>query len=432
MKLLIITAWYHPFIHPRAHRWTALAEYWALQGHEVHVLTGRVGGLSGIEQANKVHVHRTGFDSLKEWVLYKLGGPARGRVGVTPGPPSRTLRILQWMYQKGWKHLVFPDDAAFWYFPAKRSLKNLVKQESFDVVITVSLPFTGHLLGLWVKKTVDQRSIWLADKGDPFSFQAKAPNNPWLYSRLNRYLEKKVLETADALSLTTTETLQKYREQFGDQSVTRAKVIPPLLHPAPLSNTMPRRKNPTKFKIGYFGALYAPTRTPDAFLAVLKQLEQFRPELKTRMEIHFYGEIFPEFYFQLAQEHSIVLHGLQSRAIARQAMDEMDVLLSIGNCTDFQLPSKSVDYLGAGKPVWHLAQMENDPVKTLFKGNRLFFNCQVNGKGADMETLQALAHWLESEKPALPPSELEAWYAPYLVESIAAQYQELMSPKFPG
>ncbi|MBP6812080.1 MAG: glycosyltransferase [Saprospiraceae bacterium] len=453
MKILIVTAWYKPFIHPRAHRWAALAEHWASKGHEVHVLTARVRDHSKSGVMQGVHIHRGGFDSLKEWVYYWFGSrQARGRVGLKPGKPSLATRLAAWIYTSIWKNLFFPDDACVWYFPAKRKMRQLLENEHFDAVITVSLPFTGHLVGLLTFRKFQTfgklKPFWLADIGDPFSFQAKSPNNAFFYQKKNSRIERKILESADALTVTTEATLRKYSEQFGEKSVEKMFVVPPLItnHQSttpPITPPSPRLRRINK--IGYFGSLYAPTRTPDAFLDLLAQTFAQRPDLRGRLEVHFYGEVFPAFFEKLSAERCIQLHGLCSRAEVWAAMKEMDVLLNIGNTTDFQLPSKAVDYLAAGKPVLNLSYVENDPFAAFFErisATKLrseaaysenkteqvsgVLNLHLsNGKVGDGE-LHRWLEWLESDKPALGSAEIAERVAPFLVGNIARQYFRLI------
>ena len=435
MKILIVTAWYHPFIHPRAHRWTAMAEHWASEGHSVHVLTARVRESGRSEVIQGVEVHRVGFDSLKEWVYFWLGNrKARGRVGVKPSKQSLPSRLAARLYNRVWKNLYFPDDACVWYFSARKKMRQLLESQHFDAIITVSLPFTGHLLGLASNPGSPISPTWLADIGDPFSFQLKSPNNPFFYKTQNARLERKILETADAVTVTTGATLLKYCEQFGEKAIAKMSVVPPLLSmPSNASKIThhPFTHSPIhqSIKMGYFGALYAPTRTPDAFLELLAQTFALRPELRGHLEIHIYGEIFPEFYDQLNKEPSIRLHGLCSREMARAAMQEMDILLNIGNATDFQLPSKAVDYLAAGKPVLNLSYVQNDPFARFFRENPMILNLKIqNGSIGEGEIERWLA-WLQSEKPIPGEAELRERVAPFMVGNIAAQYLALINAK---
>lgn len=446
MKFLIVTAWYHPFIHPRAHRWTALAKHWAATGHDVHVLTARVGDESNSTIIDGVQVHRVGFDSLKEWLYHILQVKnGRGRVGAPPQQSGKLLQVLEWGYKAIWKNLFFPDDACIWYFPAKRKMLQLLEKDQFDAIITVSLPFTDHLLGLGVKKK-HPTLFWLADIGDPFSIQAKAPNNSWLYKKKNLQLERKVLAMADAVTVTTPATIKAYEKLFGTAIAQKISVVPPLLRPP--EQSLEKQPQLAGINLGYFGALYAPTRTPDALLLLLDKIFVLRPELQEELTLHFYGEIFPEFYEQLTKRSAfrnpksqiriingafrnpqsqirIRLHGLRSRAETWAAMQSMDILVNIGNTTDFQLPSKAVEYLAAGKPILNLSYVEDDPFTQFFEGNGLVFNLLVRAGAIAEEQVLVFLDWLESEKPVLDMIALEEKVRPFLVGNIADIYSEL-------
>jgi hypothetical protein len=436
MKILIVTAWYAPFIHPRAHRWTALAEHWAKEGHTVHVLTARLREQGDTTMRHGVRVHRIGFDSLKEWAYHRFGSlPARGRVGLKPVQVGLFSRGLQWVYQNVWKGLYFPDDACVWYFPARKKMRQLLENEQFDAVITVSLPFTGHLLGYYFSqrnflqfgRSDKAPPVWLADIGDPFSFQANPPNNTSLYGKYNRRLERRILESAQVVTVTTAATRSKYRAEFGAAAVANLNVVPPLFQPPEPWKDLPNLPPHTSISLAYFGALYRPTRTPDAFLDLLERTFVHRPDLRKRVEIHFYGEVFPEFFTKLEAAPNVQLHGLCDRKTAWKAMWQTDILLNIGNTTDFQLPSKAVDYLAAGRPILHLSYVENDPFVAFFEGNPLLFTLKVEQGTVSDKELERWIVWLEGVKPMLSRSELESRVAPYLLPQIAAQYLGLIA-----
>ncbi len=429
MKILIATAWYAPFIHPRAHRWVALAEHWAAEGHEVQVITARLRDCPDDVLLGNVQVHRVGFDSLKEVAYYYLGNNrARGRVGVRPQRPGWFARMVGWLYAVVWKKIFFPDDACLWYFPARRKILSQLRHQKPDLFITVSLPFTGHLLGLAAKRHFPGLR-WFADIGDPFSFRAPPPNNSFLFGKINHRLERQVLENADALSVTTAATLWKYRELFGDRAVQKMKVIPPLLHQTfqeePPSDIPP---SPV-IHMGYFGALYAPTRAPDAFLDLLSQTFLLAPAWQQRLQVHLYGEIFPEFYEKLNGHPVIQLYGLRSREEVHAAMQQMDILVNIGNTTDFQLPSKAVDYLASGKPVLNLSYTAHDPFADFFGDNDLIFNAKVENGKIQKGEVQRWLTWLETPKNTPGAAELERRVAPFRVEVVGNAYLEVRGEK---
>jgi hypothetical protein len=457
LRVLILTAWYHPLIHPRAHRWTSLAEHWAAQGHEVHVLCALRRDCPDESVLNGVRVHRAGFDSLKEVVYFwSAMDTGRGRVGAGVRKPGCLERVAFRLYQTIWKNLYFPDDACLWYFPARRKLRSLLKSVSFDAVVSVSLPFTGHLLG-WAAKRQKPELHWLVDIGDPFTIQPKPLNNALLYGRLSRRLERQMLENADAVVVTNAGAVQAYREQFGEVAG-KMQVAPPLWRPQPLpkmsegpaiengkncgsgcqialswnqpiTRELPPPPVRAGLEVGYFGALYAPTRTPNAFLDLLKKTHATRPELYKRLTIHFFGEVFPEFYEALSRTPGIQMHGLRSRAETQDAMQQMDFLLHIGNTTTYQLPSKVVDYLAAGKPVVHLSYVERDPFVE-FWGDvpGLLVLLVRDGRVTEMDMLRWL-DFLTKKHPEPSETERLGRVRKFTVPAVAAAYEKLIFVK---
>jgi len=473
VRVLILTAWYHPFIHPRAHRWTCIAEHWAAQGHDVHVVCARRRDCPDESVLNGVQVHRAGFDSLKELVYYLLGSTGgRGRVGAAVRKPGPVERAAMWLYRTVWKNLHFPDDACLWYFPARRKVQDLLQKQPFDAVISVSLPFTGHLVGRYAKRLFPGLR-WLADIGDPFTITATPPNNALLFGRLSRRLERQVLEQTDAVVVTNAGAVRAYRERFGAVAGKLA-VAPPVWQPLPqppdnstgqalprggggyiprsgffgkqaipasLPETFPvlEGKPPSppgeslsrtvvgRLGVGFFGALYAPVRTPDAFLDLLEKIHTAYPDLFERLRVHFFGEVFPEFFEKLNCV-GIQLHGLRPRAEVQDAMRQMDFLLHIGNTTEYQLPSKVVDYLAAGKPVVHLSYVAADPFLDFWGNTPGLLTLRVqNGRVADADILH-LAAFLNSNHTEPAESERFARVQNFTVQAVAEVYERLLFP----
>ena len=116
--------------------------------------------------------------------------------------PSLLKRTARTLYDATWRHLFWPDYACLWQRPALARAKSLCGAETFDAVITVSHPFTGHLVGRSLKRVLPGLR-WIADIGDPFSLaDTVASNNQLLYRGLNKRTEAAVLRECDAVSVT--------------------------------------------------------------------------------------------------------------------------------------------------------------------------------------------------------------------------------------
>jgi hypothetical protein len=199
------------------------------------------------------------------------------------------------------------------------------------------------------------------------------------------------------------------------------QVVPPLLHPfVPHAGGV--KKEDGCIHLGYFGAFYAPVRTPDAFLELLERTFSENPDWRNRLKIHFYGEIFPAFMKRLSQSPNIELHGLRPRDEVQRAIQQMDILINIGNQTDFQLPSKAAEYLGSGRPVVNLSYVDDDPFIAFWGDRSGLLNLSIRRNRMEDEEMGKWLNLLKSADRAVscPPDPARA--QPYLIESIAAQY----------
>ena len=86
-----------------------------------------------------------------------------------------------------------------WIFSAKRELKSYLEQDnSFDIMISVSHPFSSHIIANFIKKN-NPHLRWIIDMGDPFCFLTDAqPNNFKIYSKLNKKVERTILNNSCA------------------------------------------------------------------------------------------------------------------------------------------------------------------------------------------------------------------------------------------
>lgn len=437
MRILIISPYYFPYINPRAARWTALAEFWAKQGLEVHIICSKRAGYKKEEIQNGVAIHRTGYNSLKE-VLYHLINTKKRRgeaeESLKSNKPSRSkfLTLFVWFNENIIKKLYFPDDAFIWYRKATKRAVKLQNERKFDVLISVSLPFTAQLIGLNFKKKYPNIP-WLVDIGDPFAFQFTHPlNNHFFYKQLNINLEKRVLEMADAVSVTTKGAKELYENHFPAMGE-KISIMPPLksrvvAKSAKFSHDVAFQK----IHIGYFGSFFKNVREPNAFLELLRSTFQQYPDWRDKIEIHFFGDIIEHFTktFEKAEDlkESLKFYGLVPKETAEALMGEMDFLLNIGNQTTFQLPSKSVDYLASGKPIINICSIEADTFASFFKSYPFILNLKLEqSKIEKLQIERFLAFLIENKGKTVEQSLLKEIMQPFEIESISAQYLNCLS-----
>jgi hypothetical protein len=439
MKILIISHAYHPTVSPRAIRWTHIAEEWVRKGHEVDVVAAWQPGLAGAEELNGVGIRRVGKAMSELWrdrfkETNKRPVPSEDQISprkqtyFVKNLKKTSVALLMWIRRHTWKKLWWPDSSCLWYFPARKKAGQLSLRKKYDTLISVSLPFTGHLVALHLQKKVPA-SRWIADSGDPFCFLDKPEaNNRTLYSKKNYSVEKKVFDCADAITVTTRETSQCYANIFPEYQ-NKIHVIPPLLASSTATETEGTLSTgKAAIRLVYIGRLYRENRNPDFLLALFHRL--LASDRSDPLELHFFGSINDcrdviEPYKAL-YNNKIYLHGSVSHTTALRAMGEADILVNIGNANPHQLPSKVVEYAATGKPILNVAIKSTDSSASFFLNYPLCLSLYRESDEVTKAQIDSILDFIEKRR-TLPSAELEKFLAPYRANQVAQSYEDIIS-----
>jgi len=439
VDLLIVTYKYAPAVDPRAFRWTAIAEHWAAKGHVVDVICAWECGLPKEETRSGVRVHRVGGPIL-QLIRERLTGSYVGKVfekntGLVPGKSSQGQGKRNTVFSSAY-HLInkvvekvfWPDYAWTWYFPARREAFRMLRSRPCDGVISVSVPFTSHLIGICLKKNIPGIP-WIVDIGDPFSFFREiGVNNFALYESLNFSCERKVLDKADAITVTTKSTMSQYLKYFPVCSG-KIRVIPPMFS-IPGNDRKDDRvfNDGDKIRLVFVGTLYRAIRNPRCLLSLFAGLLQ--SELGDRVEMHLFGSVndcgdmFDPYESLIGKK--IILHGTVERRMVYRAMREASVLVNIGNTTTYQLPSKVVEYASTGKPVLNIVKIRDDSSADFFSSYGLCMNVIDEGKEFEGEELADIVRFIKNP-PVVDPEKHRNFISGYMVDEISGKYEEILS-----
>jgi hypothetical protein len=226
------------------------------------------------------------------------------------------------------------------------------------LIVTISHPLSTHLAGLFAKRTIRRSTPWIAYFGDPwvdmenFGYVAYSPR----VRRRNLKLESQVIRRADALVFTNKETvklfLDRYPEAGGKMHVV-SQAFDPRLFPDP-GNA--RRDATVPLLIRYVGEFYGP-RSPRPIIEAALKLEAETSSGSPDWRIELYGRIDCDDKTQcddlLARSRTVTALGEVNYTRSLELMRGSDVLLVVDAPTKTSpfLPSKLIDYLGAGKPI---------------------------------------------------------------------------------
>ncbi len=436
MNILIITNAYTPIISARAFRWSAIAEIWAQEEHHIDVLCGWHPGLPRQANIQGVNVYRVG-GGLSERLRGKIGSPikhiaaSKEKINKDSNSHARSflsailIRILKCLHDVTWKKIYWPDYACIWFFQAFRCANQLCSHSRYDAIISVSIPFTCHLIALRLKKNLNDIP-WLVDVGDPFCFMDTTPvNNHMLYKRFNYKAEKQVFQSANWITVTNDKTADLYKTIFPESSH-KIKVIPPLL-----DDRIKIRKNDTKLfdrhkiNLSYIGNFYKVTREPDDLLLLLRSILNPLPHFKQRLLFHIFGNTrgFEKTFGKYSDlSENLILHGSVSKDTVLRVIHETDLLINIGNKTNYQIPSKIVEYAASGKPIINICCTDDDSSLLFLKDYPLIKNIFTNRKYAS-KAIDEISQFInENINHNLSTQSLDKFLKPFLSNNIANRY----------
>lgn len=427
MKLLIISYSYTPDLTPRAFRWSAVAAQLVQMGHEVHVLCAAAPGLSEPVD-DGVTVYR-----VRDFLLNGSSRVTPGAGGASPSTQDmagRLRALFRTAARSLWRAFYWPDFACGWVLPAAKVGRTLCASNGYDWVISVSHPFSGHVVGmLSMAKAPSAR--WLADIGDPFHLMKDpAPNNRRLYSWLNRVVESRVVVRADAISVTTDSTCQLY-EQYFSFTAGKVEVIPPVLS-LPASPAPSEWARDDTIRLVFVGTLYRNLRSPKYLLACMEALVEALPE--RQLELHFYGSIndcgedFELFAERL--ESRLFIHGMVSRMQVLQAMVDSDILVNIGNDSEAQLASKVIEYMAIGKPILNLVSIQRDTSVDALAEYSAALSLVRDESGPSAATLKALCEFVQ-HPPLVDAHAAERVRLKYSPAHVAGLYATILEREAP-
>ena len=423
---------YFPELSPRAFRWTAIAEELVRLGHQVVVICGSSNSRADFECVNGVEIHRTGSKArelVKRWL--SLGAT------VYPTHPSTIIKahvstkiwlgqLVKLAYNYTVSKIIWPDFAALWYFSALKRAIALQKNSRSDVVVTVSLPYSGHLIGQSLKRRFAMR--WVVDIGDPFSFMTKTPvNNIALFRGLNAKSESSVLALADMVAVTTKETRFEYLKCFPNLEQTKIVVVPPLFSPPKSADGLAYSyADSNKIRLVFAGTLYLSIRNPSALLKFFQKM--LATSLAEQLELHFYGvmndchQCFND-YTDLI-DSKVFIHGLVSREQAVSAMQNATVLVNLGNSTAYQLPSKVVEYVMMGKPVLNVTKLYLDSSESFFSNYGGVCNVAERALISDSAEFERVKRFIENP-PAIDTNYIEQLSRTHSTQAVTQNYLAL-------
>jgi glycosyltransferase involved in cell wall biosynthesis len=269
---------------------------------------------------------------------------------LNPRLDVRRVRAANWwglntgLYALG----LLPCYLLNWAWRAWRGRAELFAERG--VLFAVYPVFSDLVLALWLRRQCG--FPLLVDFRDDF-YGVMTRGWRRVLRPLYRYLERRVLEAADQVTVTTS-TLRDHLEQRHPLPPGKVSVVYNVVPQAPGEASQGREERGGPLRLVYAGAM-SPIQRPEILLKAYARLRAAEPELERRLVVELYG---PENFYFAVQVKRHLGEGCHfggflphAQVVARLAGADLG-FLSLGDETyAYATPTKLFEYLELGVPI---------------------------------------------------------------------------------
>jgi glycosyltransferase involved in cell wall biosynthesis len=248
------------------------------------------------------------------------------------------------------------------------------RREHFDVAYSSSGPFTSHVVGLVLKRSLG--TPWVAELRDGWYHWNRAifPDYPRWRDVLERRLEAAALREADRVVLVTERMADAFRAQYRELPSEHFAVVSNGFDPSQLSATPAFAAQDAQrgdhWALLHAGALYY-GRSLALFFEAVRRLKASDADFARDFRLRLLGTLDAAAQDEVARADlgaSIQVLGQKSHVAAISAMRAADALLLVANTTvgaEATVPGKLFEYLAVARPVLAVAPTESSTADVL-------------------------------------------------------------------
>ncbi len=369
-KALIITYYWPPSGGAGVQRWLKFTKYLREYGWEPIIYTPENPEYPAIDQSLLddipvgvqviKHPIWEPFDIYKRLIGLKKNDRLAAGFLSERKRPSRAQNLMVWI--RG--NFFIPDARVFWIKPSIRFLKNWLKENMVDAIVSTGPPHSMHLIALGLKEATGLP--WLADFRDPWTridFYNDLKLTCWADKKHHR-LERAVLNKADRLVTVS----HNWANDFQNDGSPEFRVITNGFDPADFPE--PAILQPQKFILTHIGSLNK-DRNPAFLWKTLGEISRESKEFRDNLVIRFIGKT------DISAFESIEENGLSScvenidyvpHHKALELSGESAVLLLLINNTPNSMgiiPGKVFEYLATRRPLLCIGPTEGDSARII-------------------------------------------------------------------
>ncbi len=262
-------------------------------------------------------------------------------------------------------NLFIPDTRKFWIKPSVKYLKNYLRNNPIDVIITTGPPHSVHLIGKKLKELLAVK--WLADFRDPWTKIDYFHHLPLTKKALRKHvrMENDVISSADA-TVVVGETMKRDFEKLNSNTF----VITNGYDTEEFHAIKELDKN---FTIAHTGMMNS-DRNPRLLWKVLKQLCDEYPDFSNDLRIKLIGGLSSEVEENLKvfdKEQLELIDFVSHEEVSSYQQSAQLLLLIINNVSSAKgiITGKIFEYLQAKRPILGIGPVDGDAAEIIKNTN---------------------------------------------------------------
>lgn len=339
-KILIVSYYYEPENTPRAFRTKELVTELSNRNYSIDLFIPEQNIDKINEYPNNVNI--TGVKSRK------------ANINNNKNEKSKILNLINRVKNKILNFATGDINGFLFGNNLYKTLISRVKNEDYDAIISIGLPFYNHLATARFIKKTEQQGIHICEYGDPFYFNPQ--HSMPLYIK---YIEKWGTGQFDYISIPTAQSIEYFMHLKPLENI---KIIPQGFDLSAISiSEYKANKIPT---FCYAGIFYKNIRNPQPFFEMLTKINiPFIFVVYTDLNDKFSNDICSHYKNILGDK--IIIRNFIPRLELIEIISGMDFLINFDNTNSNQVPSKLIDYSLSERPILNIDLTSNDTTNFL-------------------------------------------------------------------
>ena len=420
-KVLIIAYYWPPAGGPGVQRWVKFAKYLPHYAIEPILYVPENAAYPILDASLEKEVSpkltvlkKPIFEPLRFAQLFSKNKAKNISAGIIKAKENQSFLEKIMLYIRG--NFFIPDARKFWLKPSVKYLNDYIKANAIDTVISTGPPHSLHRIALALKKQNNIR--WIADFRDPWtsiSYHKKLKLSKKAQSK-HKALEKKVLENADEIIVTSPST----KTEFEAICSTNITVITNGYDDRAATNISLDKG----FSIAHIGSLLS-DRNPKILWEVLGELIQENSSFAKDFTLKLAGTISDEVLELITanglDKHLELLGYIPHKDIVNlQKSSQLLVLITIDSEeTKGIIPGKLFEYMVSGRPILGIGA-KNADFKQIIKQTNTGKSFDYTDKQALKEQLLAYYKMYQENNLKTFPIGLQQYHRKALTEKLAA------------